>query len=153
MYNYRSENKGVNLLDMDHGRDKRKTQPHPPTVMVVEDNSANMNYISFLLNKLNIEVLASEKAEGVRELIDRKPVDCLLLDINLGAGISGLQLMEELRQEKKFVDTPMVAVTAYYGGGKAKELLTSGFTDYLPKPFNLKELRAILERNGVPIYT
>lgn len=118
-----------------------------PTVLVVEDNPANLKYLTFLLRKLRLITIATATAEEALEILKNTTVDGMLVDVNLGTGMSGLDLMEELRTKKQFAATPMIAVTAYFSRGLHKELLDKGFSDYLAKPFTLEDLRKLMERN------
>jgi CheY-like chemotaxis protein len=121
-------------------------QSDRPTILVVEDNEANLNYLVFLLKKLNLNVISAVTGEEAVDAMKNEKVDCMLLDINLGPGMSGLMLMENFRKEKRFQMLPINAVSAYYGGGLSKELIKKGFTDYLAKPFTLEELKEMLAK-------
>ncbi len=116
------------------------------TLLVVEDNPANMNYLLFLLKKMNLAAVKAATGEEALILMKNKTVDGALLDINLGHGMSGIELMQILRREKRFAKIPIIAVTAYYGGGLHEELLEQGFTDYLCKPFKYNELKEMLAK-------
>ncbi len=121
-------------------------QSERPTVLVVEDNQANLNYLVFLLKKLKLNVISAVNGEEAVDAMKNENVDCMLLDINLGPGMSGLMLMEFFRKKKQFQALPINAVTAYYGGGLSKELIKKGFTDYLAKPFTLEDLKEMLAK-------
>ena len=117
-----------------------------PVVLVVEDNEANLRYLEFILKKLKLNVLSASNGEEAINAMKNENVDCMLLDINLGPGISGIMLMEIFRKEKRFEVLPINAITAYYGGGLSKELIKKGFTDYLTKPFTLEQLKDMLTK-------
>ena len=117
-----------------------------PVVLVVEDNEANLRYLEFILKKLKLNVLCAGNGEEAINAMKNENVDCMLLDINLGPGISGIMLMEIFRKEKRFEVLPINAITAYYGGGLSKELIKKGFTDYLTKPFTLEQLKDMLTK-------
>ncbi len=117
-----------------------------PVVLVVEDNEANLRYLEFILKKLKLNVLSASNGEEAINAMKNENVDCMLLDINLGSGMSGIMLMEIFRKEKRFEVLPINAITAYYGGGLSKELIKKGFTDYLTKPFTLEQLKDMLTK-------
>ncbi|MEE9573307.1 MAG: response regulator [Candidatus Neomarinimicrobiota bacterium] len=117
-----------------------------PVVLVVEDNEANLRYLEFILKKLKLNVLSASNGEEAINAMKNENVDCMLLDINLGPGMSGIMLMEIFRKEKRFEVLPINAITAYYGGGLSKELIKKGFTDYLTKPFTLEQLKDMLTK-------
>ena len=74
------------------------------------------------------------------------PFDLVLLDINLGQGPNGADVLRELRAMPAYQDVPIVAVTAYALPGDRERFLGMGFTDYLAKPFNADELLALTAR-------
>jgi CheY-like chemotaxis protein/DNA-binding XRE family transcriptional regulator len=118
-------------------------------VLVVEDDPTHLQYMLALLNKLNILALSSTTGEEALKVLETALVDCVLLDVNLGAGISGLTVVAELKQQEKHLDIPIIAVTAYYGQGKHTELMEKGFTDYLAKPYRFNQLHGMLRNYGV----
>ncbi len=117
-----------------------------PVVLVVGDNEANLRYLEFILKKMKLNVLSASNGEEAINAMNNENVECMLLDINLGPGMSGIMLMEIFRKEKRFEVLPINAITAYYGGGLSKELIKKGFTDYLTKPFTLEQLKDMLTK-------
>jgi CheY-like chemotaxis protein len=84
-------------------------------------------------------VLALEKVKTVQ-------YDVILIDINLGYGMNGIQLFELIRAEKNYINIPVIALTAYASHSDKKEFLLKGFTEYLAKPFLLQELVDIVKK-------
>ncbi len=115
------------------------------SVLVVEDDFASMQYLLLLLKKLNCKVYSAESGEAALELMEDKSVDIMLLDIALGAGISGIELGVKLKQKKIHAPTPMVAVTAF-SEDKLKHMKAAGFSGYLPKPYTIEELKVTLKK-------
>jgi CheY-like chemotaxis protein len=118
-------------------------------LLVVEDNPANMAYIMFMLNKLNVEVLKAASGEEALTLIEKVQIKGGLLDIHLGDGMSGITLMEKIRKIEGYTELPLIAVTAFYAGEMSKELIKKGFNDYLAKPYKFDQLLEILKRNNL----
>ena len=115
------------------------------TALVVEDDFASRQYLTFLLNRLDMEVVSAETGESALELMDDKLVDILLLDIALGPGISGIQLCERLKQDSRFIETPAMAVTAF-SEKYLKEFNRVGFSTYLAKPYTIDQLKSALSK-------
>lgn len=115
------------------------------TALVVEDDFASRQYLTFLLKKLNMVILAAENGENALELMKDKDVDIMLLDIALGPGINGIQLCDKLKQESRFLDTPAIAVTAF-AKDNLEEFDRVGFAEYLSKPYSFEQLTAILDK-------
>jgi CheY-like chemotaxis protein len=116
------------------------------TVLVVEDKPSNLRYLVFLLKRLGFNTVTAYTGEDALEVLKVNHIDCLLLDIHLGQGMSGLVLMEKLREKEEYKDTPIAAVTAYFGGGMSEFLLERGFSDFLAKPFTINQLRELLAK-------
>ena len=115
--------------------------------LIVEYNPLNMSLINIMLKTLNIQTINADSGEKALQMVDDLPVDFLLLDINLGYGISGITLMEELRNQEKFRTTPIIAVTAYSYRELERYFSANGFSDYIGKPFKFDQLQKTL--NGV----
>jgi len=118
-----------------------------PTVLVIEDHESQLKYIQLLLKKLKMNVIATAKQDKAFNLASIYKIDCVLLDINLGKGISGLEIMSKLRNSNKYLDIPIIAVTSYYGYEHKKDFIEAGFDDYIAKPFSLDHLQEVLDNN------
>jgi len=115
------------------------------SVLVVEDDIASMQYLLLLLKKLEYEIYSAETGEEALILMQDKSVDVMLLDLALGAGISGIELAVILKKEKRFSATPMIAVSAF-SKDKFRKLKSAGFSDYLAKPFTISQLKVLLSQ-------
>ena len=109
---------------------------HQFTALVVEDNNAHLEYLTYLLKRRRVNVIKAESGEEALEKLDGQKIDYALLDINLGKGMSGFQLIREIRQKIKYEDIPIFSVTAYFSHYDKHKLLEEGFTDLIQKPFD-----------------
>ena len=71
--------------------------------------------------------------------------DAILMDINLGSGLNGEELTQEIRKMPGYERTPIVATTAYASDNDRRTFLSKGMTHYIAKPFMIKELSKLLE--------
>jgi CheY-like chemotaxis protein len=124
----------------------KKMDDLPKTILIVEDNEQHMEYNVFLLKKLGFNTLIANSGEEALELLKSKDIDCILLDINLGKGMSGIELMKLLRNKTQYETIPIAAISAYYGGGMHEILLNEGFSDFLAKPVTINQLRELLDQ-------
>lgn len=106
-------------------------------LLVVDDEEAARYGIRRALSAYEVEE-AGSVAEARAKIEGRDP-DLLLLDVNL-PGESGLDFLRELRERGE--DTPpVILITAHGSERMAVEALKSGAYDYLPKPFEVDDLR------------
>lgn len=117
------------------------------TVLVVEDNTAHLEYLTYLLKKRDINVVAANNAQMALKQLQGLNINCALLDINLGHGMSGIQLMYKLRHMTKYKNIPIISVTAYYGRENREAFINQGFTDFIAKPFNYNQLDEMLHNH------
>ncbi|WP_440618916.1 response regulator [Candidatus Pelagibacter sp. HIMB1493] len=105
-------------------------------ILVVDDDDGIRSLVKKFLNENNYLVTTAESAEDASNKIKIIKFDLIVLDIMM-PGKNGLEFVEE---NKKNLDTPIILLTAK---GEAKERiegLAIGADDYLPKPFEPKEL-------------
>ncbi|MFQ6678788.1 MAG: response regulator [Fidelibacterota bacterium] len=114
--------------------------------LIVEDNPHNTVYAQFLLKKLKYENIAATSGEEALDLLQTEKVDCMLVDINLGMGMSGVEFLKNILQDNHARNVPMIAVTAYCTTGDKEKFLKEGFDDFLAKPYTFKELKQVLNR-------
>ena len=114
-------------------------------VLLVDDNIVNLKVAARLLQKYNID---SEEVSSGQECLDKinggAKYDLILLD-DMMPKMTGTETLKELRKIKDF-KTPVIALTANAISGMKEKYLSSGFTDYIPKPIELKELETKLKK-------
>lgn len=108
-------------------------------LLLVEDDDASAWFISRALEQF-YEVESVRTGEEGLDLIVSKRYDAYLLDINLGKGITGVDVAQKLLEFPELRNIPVVAITAFGSIGQKEMLLDSGFTHYIAKPFSKKEL-------------
>ncbi len=122
---------------------KQKTENNKCKILYVEDDSVALNYISIVLKSM-YDVTTAFSATAALEKVNSEQYDFLMLDINLGKGMDGVELMQEIRKIESYKTTPIAAVTAYAAQSDKEEFLEKGFTHYISKPFTSVELKILL---------
>ena len=105
-------------------------------ILVVDDDDGIRSLVKKFLNENNYLVTTADSAEDASDKIKIIKFDLIVLDIMM-PGKNGLEFIEE---NKKNLETPIILLTAK---GEAKERIEGlevGADDYLPKPFEPKEL-------------
>ena len=105
-------------------------------VLVVDDDDGIRNLVKKYLNENNYLVTTAFSAEDALEKIILIKFDLIILDIMM-PGKSGLEFIKE---NQKKLETPIILLTAKGEPGERIEGLEVGADDYLPKPFEPKEL-------------
>ena len=105
-------------------------------ILVVDDDDGIRVLVKKYLNENNFLVTTSDSAENASEKIKIIKFDLIVLDIMM-PGKSGLDFIKE---NKKKLDTPVILLTAKGEAIERVEGLEIGADDYLPKPFEPKEL-------------
>ncbi|QXD13962.1 PAS domain S-box protein [Rhodocaloribacter litoris] len=111
----------------------------PVRLLVVEDNAENARLAQHVLQAIGSVTVARNAEEALRHAATGA-YDLVLMDINLGSGFNGIDVLQKLRTIPACADTPVVALTAYALPGDRERFLELGFTDYLGKPFSGDEL-------------
>jgi len=119
------------------------------TILVVEDDAAIRDMISFNLRRSGFEVIEAGDCQNARiQVIDRMP-DLILLDWML-PDISGVEFARSLAREELTANIPVIMLTARSAEDDKVRGLDSGVDDYITKPFSARELmariRAVLRR-------
>ncbi len=122
---------------------KSNSEKKLPHLLLVEDNQPNQEVIEIFLTGF-CEVDKVEDGLTAIQFCKSKKYDAILLDINLGVGVDGITTIHELRKMKYYSNTPIIAITGYALSADKQKFLNEGFTDYLAKPFERKDLRKML---------
>ena len=105
-------------------------------ILIVDDDEGIRNLVKQYLNENNFLITTANSAEDAKEKISIIKFDLIVLDIMM-PGKSGLEFTME---NKKKINTPIILLTAKGEPDERIEGLEVGADDYLPKPFEPKEL-------------
>ena len=105
-------------------------------ILVVDDDDGIRTLVKKYLNENNYLVTTADSAEDASKKIQIIKYDLIILDIMM-PGKSGLDFIHE---NKKKIDTPTILLTAKGEASERVKGLEIGADDYLPKPFEPKEL-------------
>ncbi|MEI7491033.1 MAG: ATP-binding protein [Bacteroidota bacterium] len=114
------------------------------SVLVVEDNLVNLQLLTLYIQDTCTAYSALDGKAAI-ESACQKHFDLILMDINLGPGIDGIQTMLEIRKRPEYKNVPIVALTGYASIGDRDRLISLGFSGYLPKPVTKEVLLSLME--------
>lgn len=119
----------------------------PKRVLCIEDNPTNLLLISRIVEAENMELLVADDGLAAQQLLAQEIPDIILMDINI-PGISGLDLTRLIRENETTAHIPIIATTANVLVGDRERCIEAGCNDYLPKPLDIRKVRALLRQYG-----
>jgi len=122
-----------------------------PRLLVVDDDREIRDLLSALLSRRGYKVMTAREEHEMHHVLASSRVDLIILDLML-PGKDGLAICQELRATKS---VPMIMLTARGDPTDRIVGLEIGADDYLPKPFDVRELeariKAVLRRSGTEV--
>jgi signal transduction histidine kinase/ActR/RegA family two-component response regulator len=106
-------------------------------MLVAEDNQVNMMVLLTFLKKWNADYTEVSNGAQALEKYNANNYDIILMDLEMPI-MDGYTAISEIRKKDK--TTPVIAFTAALYDGMAEDLKSKGFTGYIHKPFNPKDL-------------
>jgi two-component system, cell cycle response regulator DivK len=115
------------------------------TILVIEDNPANMKLVSLLLRNVGYGVLAAADAEAGVALARTALPDLILMDMQL-PGMDGLAATALLKGNPATAAIPVIALTALAMKEDREKTVAAGCDAYIAKPLRYKEMYAVIDR-------
>lgn len=114
-------------------------------VLLVEDNPINQEVATEFLREAGITVRIASNGLEALNMIDKEPFDLVLMDIQMPV-MDGLVAANKIRNEKKMINIPIVAMTAHAMSGDREKSFDAGMNGHLTKPVDPVELYKVLEQ-------
>ncbi|MBA3016187.1 MAG: response regulator [Proteobacteria bacterium] len=105
------------------------------TVMVVDDNEANLYLMACIIKKMGCRILQARTGEEGVDLAVRERPDLIVMDIKL-PGIDGVEATRRIRQSEACAKVPILAVTAHAMTGDRERFLQAGCNAHIEKPID-----------------
>ena len=116
-------------------------------ILAVDDNEANLKLLRTLLEDMGHTVFeAMNGAEAVEQIQINTP-DLVFMDIQMPV-MDGVEATKTIRSldERKYLQIPIIALTAHALSGEKEALIRAGLNDYLTKPVSEEQLRATISK-------
>lgn len=116
--------------------------PEQATILVVDDEIGPRESLRAIL-KSEYRVLVATEGEQAVKMVEESPIDVVLLDLRM-PGVSGVHVMERIKAMDP--DIEVILITGYASYETVLEALRLHAFDYIPKPFNIAQLRDLVRR-------
>ncbi len=114
-----------------------------PRILVVDDEDSPREALRYILKDRYEVVTRADGASALETVRSEGPFDVVTLDIKM-PGLNGLEVLGQLREMAPLM--PVVMATAITDAKPAVEAMKLGAADYLSKPFDVEEIRLVIER-------
>jgi DNA-binding NtrC family response regulator len=118
-------------------------QANKRTVLVVDDEPGHRQMVRAVLEDTGWRVLEADSGEAALDVLSRETPHTALVDMRM-PGMDGLTLLREIHA--RMPGLPVVLLTAFGSVGSAVEAMKKGAYDYLTKPADNEELKAVLQK-------
>lgn len=114
-------------------------------VLVVDDTKAILKMAKFVLAD-KYDVYLSNSGELALEILKRKPIDIVLMDVDM-PDMDGVETVQKVREMENIKDIPVMFFTAMASKETVERCLAVGMEDYIVKPYKPEELLERLEKH------
>jgi CheY-like chemotaxis protein len=116
------------------------------TILIAEDSVATRRMLAKVLNAVGYQTIVCRDGQEALEQIKQHPgrIDLILSDVEMPK-VNGFELLQQVRANPIFKNTPVVMATSRTGDRHRQEAIKLGATDYLGKPIQPQELLTTVE--------
>ena len=126
----------------DSGSSEEEFDDYQPKLLVVDDDPDILRIVQFFLSKQKFFVHAAvDGVEALGVLEENPDIELILSDVMM-PNLSGLELLQKVRENEKFSDIPVILISAEGETSQKVVGLNMGADDFITKPFNFDELMA-----------
>lgn len=125
---------------------ERPDSADAPTILVVDDDLANLALAEALLEAEGFQVRVATDGPSMFEVLKTCRPALILMDIQLPE-TDGWELTRRLKADATTSHIPVIAITAYGKAGDTDKARREGFAEFLSKPVSTRELPGIIRRH------
>jgi len=113
-----------------------------PSLLVVDDTLSMREMLEVMLTAEGYDVECAEDGSKAIRKLEKKSYDLIICDIRMGA-VDGLAVLRAAK--KRWPETVVIMISAFATTETAVEAMNEGAYDYIPKPFNVDEVKETLK--------
>jgi len=110
-----------------------------PKLLIVEDDDLTQDIYKKIFSK-DFTLVACKNDEEFYTVLKMNLYQIFLIDLSLGSGVDGIQLMKDLRNMNEYASTPIMVVTAHAFNKDERNSKEAGATMFFRKPIDNKTL-------------
>lgn len=111
-------------------------------ILVVDDEQSMRDFLKILLQKEGYTVETGNNASIALEILQQKNYDLVISDIRM-PGMTGLEMLGQIKELHP--NLPVIMITAFASPDDAVTAMQNGAFDYISKPFNVDEIKSVIE--------
>jgi DNA-binding response OmpR family regulator len=115
------------------------------TVLIVEDEEDAAELFAEMMRVSGFRVIKTSKSQPAIAIMTEEKPDLVLLDIMM-PGVSGLDILRQMRRDPNLSDIPVIVLTAKSMPADIKNGMEAGASTYLTKPVGFQELKEAVDR-------
>src|SRR5712691_3501989 len=108
-----------------------------PTLLIVDDNETILDLLELLLSNHGLHVLRAQNGDQCLEIVQRQPVDLVILDVMM-PGMDGIKVTAELK--RILPSLPIILVTAKDDLATRAAAMALGVSEFVSKPIYKRDL-------------
>ncbi len=120
-----------------------KAEANLLNLLIVDDERSIRDGCREIAQQIGFSTYIADNAEHAFRVLDTTSIDVALIDLRL-PGVSGMEILREIKRRRP--DAVVIVITGFATVQSAVQAMKHGAYDYVTKPFNLEELRLLLER-------
>jgi len=117
---------------------------HSKKILLVDDDMRNLFALSKILKERGMEIIKAENGKNALKMLELHPeIDLVLMDIMMPE-MDGYEAMKQMRAQVKFINLPVIALTAKAMKDDKQKCIDAGANDYITKPIDVERLLSLM---------
>ncbi len=112
-------------------------------VLIVDDDESIRDMLSIVLNDENYNVITAEDGKNALLHLKKNQIHLVITDIKM-PDMNGIELLNIIKKKKEKI--PVIMITGHASTNDAIEAMKIGAEQYITKPFNIDELKVVIEK-------
>jgi DNA-binding NtrC family response regulator len=113
-------------------------------ILIVDDDKLTCDFIAEILDEFRVQITSAQDPQEAIQLGSERRFDVVVSDINLQNKLTGLDVLKSFKHA--LPDTEVILISGFGTLETAIEAVREGAFDYISKPFNINEVKAVVKR-------